>query len=529
MNVRFFSIINRLLLLLLTVALTAIWLADSSFSTPVKEVHHALAGTTEVERCISCHRPENHPPVAGHDMVSEACTPCHNGMGRGITAATAHPAGEGHRQKGQGKRHTRKAARRDESPDALLAGDAVSAGCLRCHPPQRLPENTAAVQGWRLFTGRACGRCHQVEQVSNGMMGPDLSQIGDIRSLETLKAQIASPQASGLYSRMPALRLTGMERRQLVLFLKGQSHRQLRPAHYQVEQPSSNDPMARQACVGCHKYNGGDGGTGPDLDLIAAMRTPEWVRDFLRDPEALRSGARMSALGNAEEVGLVVARLMQSKPVRLDDPSPRKTYEQFCARCHGLAGDGRGLIAPSLAGAPRIFLNNAGFFRLANRNSLAKSVQNGIPGTAMPPFARLLTETEIKALLADLEYRFAGLGSAMKVADLPVPERLADLRGDGAGLYASSCTRCHGERGDRALHLVKKKRPPQPRNFRNRTYMDAVADQQIFRAIARGIPGTGMKAYQTALPGTGVRQKDNLRDEDVWRLVDHVRRLSRNE
>lgn len=529
MSDRLFHIANRLLLLLLTAVLTAILLTDAASSIPVKEVRHLLAGKTEVERCVTCHAPETHPPVRGHEVVAEACTPCHNGMGRGITTATAHMAGEVTGPKGRGKRHAHggsPAGFSGETPDGLLAGDEVSAGCVRCHPPQRLAEDAAAVQGWRLFTERACGRCHQIDQVSTGGMGPDLSQIGDIRAKEALMAQINAPQATGLYSLMPRLPLQDEQRRQLALYLKGQSRLPLRPAGYRVERPLPENPVARFGCAGCHKYNGSDGGAGPDLDQLAAMRTPEWISDFLRAPEALRPGARMPALAGTAEVKLVVEQLMAKKPGQYEAASPLKIYEQLCARCHGQAGDGMGLIALNLSGAPRRFLENSGYFRLRERDKLASSVKKGIPGTAMPPFAKLLDDRQIDALLDDILRRFVGLNPAGQSADLSVPTRPAGAQKSGAALYASWCDHCHGEKGDRALSRVHK-RFPQPRNFRNRAYLEAVTDEQLFRAIARGIPGTRMKAYQKSVPGTGVRVKAGLPDDDVWRLVDHVRGLSK--
>ena len=521
MNNHLLHKINYILLLLLAAVLAASFFSEASPSITVKEVRHTLAGKTEVERCVSCHSAQVHPPTAGHDPMAESCVVCHNGKGLAITAQKAHFDGAEAESRNAGL----SARAKGHSPNALLTEDEVSAACLRCHPPQQLEPAAAAVQGWRLFNERACGRCHQIDQVSSGAMGPDLSNIGDVRGMTALRTQLAAPQTTGFYSVMPTMPLTDEERRQLALFLQGQSRLDLRPVGYRVEQVQPKDPLARFACLACHKYQANDGGVGPDLNMLSSTRTTEWLSGFLQSPETLRPGARMPALGGTEDVRAVVETFFTSHPRKLTPTSMRETYEQLCARCHGVAGDGMGPIALELATAPRRFLGNPGYFRLVDQSRLRASVQKGIAGTAMAPFAGVLTDGQIDALLDDIARRFAGIAPAEKVMDIGVVDRPAVGPGDGAALYASLCAKCHGETGDQAVRKVHN-RFPQPRNLRNRAYMSTLSDHQLFRAIARGIPGTRMKAYQQSLPGTGVRLKADLRDGDIWRLVDHVRSLA---
>lgn len=131
------SKINSILLLILAALLAAGYFAGAGASGAVKEVRHLLGGKATVERCVSCHDPAGHRPVAGHEPLAEACTPCHNGMGLGVTAESAHPV-------------VGKGGSLGENPEALFAGEAVSVGCLRCHPPQSLPAESVA--GTRLAT-----------------------------------------------------------------------------------------------------------------------------------------------------------------------------------------------------------------------------------------------------------------------------------------------------------------------------------------------------------------------------------------
>ena len=516
----------------LLASVSAIYLLTGAVSSaPIKETRHTLAGKIEVERCVSCHAVEKHPSVEGHNILSEACTPCHNGMGRGITMETAHMIND--------KTDTRRAVRgrsnidlfsgfSGDTSDGLFSRGEVSAGCLRCHPPQQLPQDASAVSGWRLFVVSGCGRCHQVDQVSAGLTGPDLSALGDVRSKEALMARIATPQADRFYSLMPDFSLQDEQIRNLALFLKGQSKPYLRPAGYRVAQTIPGGLVERFACSACHKYSGDDGQVAPDLDRLGSMRTPEWVAEFVQSPQVLRPGVRMPELGEAGEARRVAAQIMAAKPAKLDSTAPREFYERLCARCHGLTGDGKGLIAANLATTPRCFAQNGAYIRLAGLDKLIDAVQNGIPGTAMQPFVRVMNPPDINACVNDIAKRFAGIDAADKAVDVSVSTRPENLRGQGRVLYVSLCARCHGLEGDQAIRVVHQ-RFPQPRNLRNRTYMAAIFDDQIFRAIARGIPGTRMKAYQTAVPGTDVRIKASLKGEDIWRLVDHIRGLNQHE
>ncbi|UTW70339.1 hypothetical protein KHA80_07395 [Anaerobacillus sp. HL2] len=78
---------------------------------------------------------------------------------------------------------------------------------------------------------------------------------------------------------------------------------------------------------------------------------------------------------------------------------------------------------------------------------------------------------------------------------------------------------------DRSLQVLHQKMP-QPRNLANAIYMSEISDEQLFQAIARGIPGTRMKAYQQSIKGSGVNLKQKFTDTEIWSLVEYVRRLS---
>ena len=74
-------------------------------------------------------------------------------------------------------------------------------------------------------------------------------------------------------------------------------------------------------------------------------------------------------------------------------------FSHHCAICHGERGDGRGLRAGSLSSAPRDFTNPV-WRDEKQPGALFRTISDGVPGTAMPPWAPALTEAERWDLVA---------------------------------------------------------------------------------------------------------------------------------
>jgi cbb3-type cytochrome oxidase cytochrome c subunit len=114
-----------------------------------------------------------------------ACTLCHLGNGRMLTAAGAHgidpPAAE-----------------------PRLELRYIQAGCLRCHEGKdadRIAPKVAA--GRQLFQASSCFGCHTVEGLSKGTVGPDLTEVGRRRTADYLRAILAEPTMNNPHSPMP--------------------------------------------------------------------------------------------------------------------------------------------------------------------------------------------------------------------------------------------------------------------------------------------------------------------------------------
>jgi high-affinity iron transporter len=76
-----------------------------------------------------------------------------------------------------------------------------------------------------------------------------------------------------------------------------------------------------------------------------------------------------------------------------------KLYAERCSGCHGDDGKGDGPAAAALVPKPRNF-RDAAFWQDRKAEDLKAVVHKGKVGTMMPPFAGVLTDAEIDAVVA---------------------------------------------------------------------------------------------------------------------------------
>jgi cytochrome c oxidase cbb3-type subunit 3 len=93
----------------------------------------------------------------------------------------------------------------------------------------------------------------------------------------------------------------------------------------------------------------------------------------------------------------VLGAVSASAGIAADDTSGRQIYNFRCYFCHGYSGDARTLAAQMLAPVPRDFTSVT--VEALSREAMLDAVRQGRPGTAMKPFASLLSEREIAAVV----------------------------------------------------------------------------------------------------------------------------------
>lgn len=207
-------------------------------------------------------------------------------------------------------------------------------------------------------------------------------------------------------------------------------------------------------------------------------------------------------------------------------------YEQNCAACHGVKGDGQGLCSAFLLPRPRNFIT--GEFRLRSTPSgnlptdadLFRVVSLGVNGTPMPPWRFMLNDTDRWAVVEYVKTfcpRFADpKESRTAVVELGTPPpRDPQAVAQGKVLYEKmSCAKCHGAGGqgdgpsalsltdDAGLHIA-------PRDFSKPSGFKAgYATKEIVRGFLSGFNGTPMPSFA-----------DSISKEDAWKLAYYVETL----
>jgi mono/diheme cytochrome c family protein len=116
-------------------------------------------------------------------------------------------------------------------------------------------------------------------------------------------------------------------------------------------------------------------------------------------------------------------------------------YSQNCAACHGENGRNGAAIA----------LDNPVYLAIAGSANLQRITGDGVPGTAMPPFAKskggMLTDQQIAVLAQQM---VAQWGNPSALAGATPPPYAAAAPGNpaqGRQAFTTFCARCHGADG----------------------------------------------------------------------------------
>jgi len=153
----------------------------------------------------------------------------------------------------------------------------------------------AAIRAGRALFGNRCAECHGAD--AKGMNGPDLTvlwarEIRDERVFQTIRSGVSG-------SVMPASSAPDQEVWALVAYLK--SVGTVSPFESATGSATGGEEVFAATCVRCHRVGGVGGVTGPDLSLIARVRTRAALARSIREPSAsMASGYRPVTLVTTE-------------------------------------------------------------------------------------------------------------------------------------------------------------------------------------------------------------------------------------
>lgn len=199
-----------------------------------------------------------------------------------------------------------------------------------------------------------------------------------------------------------------------------------------------------------------------------------------------------------------------------------KLYAANCASCHGDKGQGVPNVGP--------ILNSKNFLEATDDDTIFGIVRDGVPDTAMPAYGEAkggpLHDSQVKDLVVFIrnwEATAPELPTATPTAtatttpttaapEAPaatappgktptiVPPVVAGDAARGADLYAANCAACHGSEGQGG--------PVAKEPLNSPDYLATHSDEEVRQAIASGIPGTAMVAFE-----------DRLTDQEIADII----------
>lgn len=523
-------------------------------------------GDTRVDRCGTCHMAMDDPrfdkhaqPMRTHPYSTAlgdaqvngkwerrhkfpdfGCTVCHDGQGRGLQAHYSH--GEDHYWPDPLAGYVVQANWRKEFQPKLKGKEFMESNCAQCHTEEGFPGTSHVDRGRKLFFSNNCYGCHRIEGLAEGTQGPDLTEVGKKFKVDYLMESIVDPRANLATSFMPKFNLSEADVKDLVIFLKSrrgvnfaetslQRYRATlnakRPADEAAKEPvlqgaaliSQGEKLVTdRACTACHKLGARDGGVAPDLSFEGLIKEEAWVEEHFKNPRASISDSIMPAFRFADADFKAMTAYLVSLKTPPAMANGAETYKALCLRCHGEKGDGHGPIAWYLDPYPRD-LTKAGFINSKSMERLTNSVKNGVAGTSMPAWGRMLNDAQVQAVLQHV-YDTYTKEKRREVKPLKAPDKnpvamSAESVSRGEAAFINRCSGCHGRKADgkgpNSPDIL-----PRPRNLRNTAFVESVSDRRLFESILYGVQGSAMPSWIDY----------GLSQNDVGDLVNFVRSMN---
>jgi mono/diheme cytochrome c family protein len=222
-----------------------------------------------------------------------------------------------------------------------------------------------------------------------------------------------------------------------------------------------------------------------------------------------------------------------------DTTAGKAVYGKWCAGCHGDAGDGAGPAAKYMLPRPRDFrgaifkIRTTASGQLPTDADLARTIDQGLPGTAMPEWKTRLSAQErrdVQAYIKTFSNFFADTTQRPKVlafGSAPGGGTSADALKTGRQFFDSlGCRKCHGDagRGNGPSAPTLHNDAGEPIFAADLTqdwrFRGGGTAEDIYHRLRTGLDGTPMPSFSDLL------DQKFLTDQELWRLAQYVRSLS---
>lgn len=243
-------------------------------------------------------------------------------------------------------------------------------------------------------------------------------------------------------------------------------------------------------------------------------------------------------------LSLVMTHVATADGLTPDQQKGKEVYDKRCAGCHGAEGGGDGPAADRLRPMPRNFkaakykFTFNQFGKLPQDSTIARWIADGLPGTSMPGWKDLLSEQDIRNVVAYIKTFSKKFERAEKAGERPAPIKIGsppkwtedDIK-RGRELFQKNCEKCHGEagRGSGPSSVGLKDDLGDriwPRNLtKGWTFRGGSAPGDIYRTVAGGITGTPMPAHLSASP----EEKGAMTEDEIWKVAGYVSSIVQRE
>jgi len=174
-------------------------------------------------------------------------------------------------------------------------------------------------------------------------------------------------------------------------------------------------------------------------------------------------------------------------------------YQQNCAGCHG--ADGKGGAAMALA--------NPVFLAISDDDVVRRTIQNGVPSTAMPAFSQssggMLTEKQIDALVRGIR-SWANPDALTHMTPPAYAPKVIGNAQTGAKAFQTYCACCHGidARGSsKASSIV------------DGSFLSLVSDRYLRTVVIAGRPELGAPDWRNDVEGRPMSDQE-VTDVVAW-------------
>ncbi len=174
------------------------------------------------------------------------------------------------------------------------------------------------VAGKRAFERHNCNDCHTILGFG-GYYAPDLTRVYTRVGDETIRSRIERPEVvlAASYRKMPQQHVPPAEIVAMIAFFRWTSEIEngdWPPHDSEVRWKSSTRRLLAGAvmspgaalvnqenCLACHALGDAGERTGPRLEYIGARRSPQYVAEYLADPQRFTPGTSMPGYGQLPE------------------------------------------------------------------------------------------------------------------------------------------------------------------------------------------------------------------------------------